>query len=86
MVVWNHKRKSNHTADRTPISVAFSSDEGESWFGEQKLDPSTDLGNGANSFSYPSANFLGDQGFVTYYENCDRRISLVLRRFTLRIT
>lgn len=85
MVVWNHNRKGNHTADRTPIGVAFSSDEGESWFGEQKLDPSTELGNGDNSFSYPSADFLGDQGFVTYYENCDRRISLILRRFTLRI-
>ena len=46
----------------------------------------TDLDNGTNSFSYPGANFLGDQGFVTYYEKCDRRISLVLRRFTLRIT
>lgn len=86
MVVWNHNTKSNHTADRTPLTVAFSDDEGDTWFGEQKLDPSPDLNNETNSFSYPSADFLGDHGFVTYYENCDRRISLILRRFDLRTT
>lgn len=39
MVVWNHNRVGRHTADRTPINVAFSEDEGASWFGEHVLDP-----------------------------------------------
>jgi Neuraminidase (sialidase) len=83
MVVWNHNRRGNHTADRTPIGVAFSKDEGESWFGEQSLDPTPEMDNEACSFSYPSATFIGNRGFVTYYESRDRRISLVLRRFEL---
>ena len=85
VVVWNHNRKSNHTADRTPICVAFSEDEGESWFGEQRLDPDAYGENGDCSFSYPSVDFLGDRGFITYYENRNRRISLVLRRFSLQV-
>ena len=86
MVVWNHNRRGHHTTDRTPICVVFSQDEGASWFGEQRLDPSPELENEMCSFSYPSANFFGDRGFVTYYENRDRRISLVLRRFEIRVT
>jgi hypothetical protein len=83
-VVWNHNRRGNHTADRTPICIAYSEDEGKSWFGEQRLDPTDDLANEGCSFSYPSINFLGDQGYVTYYENRERRISLLLRRFNFR--
>ncbi len=85
-VVWNHNLKTNHTANRTPICVAFSIDEGESWFGEQRLDPNPDLDNEECSFSYPSIDFLRDHGFITYYENRDRRISLVLRRSDLQVT
>lgn len=84
MVVWNNNRRGKHTVDRTPICVAFSDDEGASWFGEQRLDPAPALNNEANSFSYPSANFFGDHGCITYYENCDRRTSLILRRFDIR--
>jgi hypothetical protein len=82
-VIWNHNKRGNHTADRTPICIAYSENEGDSWFGEQKLDPAEDLANKGCSFSYPSIDFLGDQGFITCYENQDRRISLVLRRFDL---
>ena len=85
MIVWNHNRRGNHTTDRTPICVAFSQDEGASWFGEQRLDPTSDERNEPYTFSYPSVHFLGDRGLVTYYENRNRRISLVLRRFGLRI-
>ncbi|MFH1569257.1 MAG: sialidase family protein [Gemmatimonadota bacterium] len=85
MVVWNHSRVGRHTADRTPLTVAFSDDEGESWFGEQRLDPGPDDPPAERTFSYPSAHFLGDRGFVTYYERLDGRISLVLRRFVLRV-
>ena len=85
-VVWNHNRKTTHTADRTPIGVAFSSDDGDTWFGEQHLDPTPACENEACTFSYPSIDFLGDNGFITYYENRDRRISLILRKFDLQLT
>ncbi|MBT3343873.1 MAG: exo-alpha-sialidase [Gemmatimonadetes bacterium] len=143
MIVWNHNRRGKHTADRTPIGVAFSEDEGDSWFGEHTLDPhngdrvvpagdgepantgsvgavqaggesghsvaanpgagepgeaddpgrvsqgdgrSSDSRSGdSRSFSYPGAHFLGDRGIVTYYENAGGRISLIVRRFDLRL-
>lgn len=88
MVVWNHNRRGAHTADRTPITVAFSDDEGESWFDEQDLDPAPGTDPAGRSFSYPSAHSLGAEGgrgFVTYYENDGGRLSLVLRRFVLRV-
>ena len=78
LVVWNHNRVGRHTADRTPLSAALSRDEGESWFARTDLE--TDA---TRSYSYPSAHFIGGRSFVTYYENVDRRISLILRRFTL---
>ena len=83
MIVYNHNRRGKHTADRTPICVAFSRDEGASWFARQTLDPGTN--EAGRSFSYPSAHFFGDRAFVTYYENRDGGISLVLRRFALRL-
>lgn len=83
MVVWNHNRVGRHTEDRTPVCVAFSVDEGESWFGEVVLDPGTGEAQEGRSFSYPGARFFGDEGFITYYEAAEGRISLVLRRFRL---
>ena len=83
MMVWNHNRRGAHTADRTPVCVAFSNDEGGSWSNEHRLDPSIDDTGDGRSFSYPGAHFIGDQGIVTYYENHDRQISLVVRRFEL---
>ena len=78
LVVWNHNRVGRHTTDRTPLSAAFSRDEGESWFATTELE--TDA---TRTYSYPSAHFIGGRGFVTYYERVDRWISLVLRCFTL---
>ena len=86
-VVWNHNTKGpTHSQDRTPICIAFSDDDGEGWFGEQRLDPDESLGNSDCSFSYPGIDFLGDRAFVTYYENRDHRISLILRTFTMRVS
>ena len=76
MVVWNHAKVGRHTFDRTPLTVAFSQDEGQHWFGNIDLEADA-----SRSYSYPSINFIGDRAFVTYYERADRRISLVLRRF-----
>lgn len=83
-VVWNHNTNGKHGADRTPICVAFSDDEGVSWFGEHRLDPDTTLSNEDCAFSYPGIDFVGDRGFITYYESRERRISLILRTFELR--
>ena len=83
MMVWNHNRRGAHTADRTPVCVAFSNDEGGSWSNEHRLDPSIDDTGDGRSFSYPGAHFIGDQGIVTCCENSDRQISLVVRRFEL---
>lgn len=84
MVVWNRNRRGRHTADRTPVCVAFSADDGASWCGEQVLDPEPGAGSQGRSFSYPSAHFHGDGGFVTYYESAAGRICLILRRFRLQ--
>jgi sialidase-1 len=86
MVVWNHNRKGSHTADRTPVNVAFSSDDGVSWYGEQRLDPAPAESIEGRSFSYPGAHFLGDRAFVTYYECAQQRISLVMQRGVLRVS
>lgn len=86
MMVWNHNRCGTHTADRTPICVAFSNDEGASWTDEQRLDPDPGDSGEGRSFSYPGAHFIGDQGIVTYYENRDRKISLIVRRFELALS
>ena len=80
-VVWNHAEIGRHTRDRTPLTVAFSRDEGQTWFGEVHLE--TDA---SRSYSYPSLNFIEDQALVTYYEHADSRISLVLRRFKVQLS
>jgi len=85
MVVWNHNRVGRHTADRTPLCVAFSADEGASWFAEKALDPAPGESSEGRSFSYPGAHFRGDRGFVTYYESVEGRISLVLCHFELHV-
>jgi sialidase-1 len=86
MVVWNHNEPGAHTADRTPICIAFSQDEGETWFDELRLDPGDGEPKEGRSFSYPGAHFLGDTGFVTYYENAEKQLSLIQQRFELSVT
>jgi len=76
VVVWNHNQVGRHTADRTPFTVAFSRDEGETWGDYTNLETDTD-----RSFSYPGIHFVRGRAFVTYYDCRDRRLSLVLRRF-----
>lgn len=76
VLVWNHNQVGRHTADRTPFTVAFSRDEGETW-GEY-IDLETDPD---RSFSYPGVHSVKGRLFVTYYDCRDRRLSLVLRRF-----
>ena len=81
-VVWNYNSRDKHGADRTPLTIAFSDDEGESWFGYLNLE--TDR---TKEFSYPSLRFIDGKVFVTYYERpvdpTDRRISLKMRSFNI---
>ena len=81
-VVWNYNSRGNHGADRTPLTIALSDDEGESWFGYLNLE--TDR---TKAFSYPSLRFIDGKVFVTYYERqvdpTDRRISLKMRSFKI---
>lgn len=86
MVVWNHNEPGKHTADRTPICIAFSQDEGETWSDEHTLDPGDGEQMEGRSFSYPGAHFLGDTGFVTYYANADKQLSLIQQRFEISVT
>ena len=81
-VVWNYNSRGKHGADRTPLTIALSDDEGESWFGYLNLE--TDR---TKTFSYPSLRFIDGKVFVTYYERqvdpTDRRISLKMRSFKI---
>ena len=81
-VVWNHNSRGKPGADRTPLTIAFSSDEGESWFGYLNLESDR-----AKTFSDPSLRFLDGKAFVTYYErqseSTDRRISLKMSSFRI---
>ena len=87
VAVWNDNRKGRHTADRTPIVAAASADDGDSWFGRQRLDPADSDAVEGHSFSYPGVHFPddGDTGLISYYERDDGPISLILRRFRLRV-
>ena len=80
MLVWNNARIGKHGKDRTPLTVAFSQDEGQSWFSEINIE--TDA---RKSYSYPSLNFIDDRAFVTYYELAEDRSSLVLQTFKLQL-
>ena len=81
-VVWNYNSRGKHGVDRTPLTIALSDDEGESWFGYLNLE--TDR---TKTFSYPSLRFIDGKVFVTYYERqvdpTDRRISLKMRSFKI---
>ncbi len=82
-VVWNYNSRGKPGRDRTPLTVAFSDDEGESWFGFVNLEA-----NPAKSYSYPSLNFIDGRAYVTYYESvrtpAGRRLSLKLRSFGIQ--
>ena len=81
-MVWNYNSRDKHGADRTPLTIAFSDDEGESWFGYLNLESDR-----TKEFSYPSLRFIDGKVFVTYYERqidpTDRRISLKMRSFNI---
>ncbi len=84
MVVWN--RNSNlgtMSENRAPLTVGFSHDEGESWFGFQSLEDEA-----RKSWSYPTIRFLDDFAHVLYYERTETergetRISLKMQKLAV---
>ena len=61
MVMWNNV-ESQSNWPRTPLSVAISKDEGESWGHYHDIDPRPE-----RDAAYPSVFFQGDEAVVTYY-------------------
>ena len=85
MVVWNHNSNlGRHGRNRVPLTVAFSRDEGRTWFGF--IDIETDR---QGAFSYPSINFLDGCAHVTYYDSRRvgkvKRVSLKMCRFVVNV-
>lgn len=82
VVVWNHGPVGGHGWDRTPLTVGFSDDEGESWTGfvDLETDPQ-------KAYSYPGLSFIGGRAYVTYYEGVNapsgNRLSLKLCSFVV---
>ena len=61
LVLWNNvASKSNWP--RTPLTVAISTDEGQSWRHVKDIDRRED-----HDAAYPSVTFVGDEALVTYY-------------------
>ena len=83
MVVWNHNSNlGRHGRNRVPLTVGFSQDEGESWFGFSNIET-----NPRSAFSYPSINFLDGRAYVTYYDSSQtkkgKRVSFKLCSFVV---
>jgi sialidase-1 len=82
MVVWNHNpNDGKHSSNRSPLTVGFSQDEGQTWFGFQNLEEEPE-----KTWSYPSIRFLDGKAWVIYYDRIilpsgDTRISLKVNRF-----
>ncbi len=64
MLIWNknYEPDAGHSGKRTPLNVAISKDEGESWILERELETDSNF-----SFSYPSLMFVRDRAVLTYW-------------------
>ncbi|MBT3602442.1 MAG: exo-alpha-sialidase [Candidatus Latescibacteria bacterium] len=86
MVVWNHNpNDGKHSSNRSPLTVGFSKDEGQTWFGFHNLEAEPD-----RTWSYPSIQFLDGKAAVIYYDRImlpsgDTRISLKMQKFGVHI-
>ena len=63
LMIWNHTR----SAVRSPLTTAFSRDEGETWENIKDLEPRSDK----MSYGYPSALFVGKEAVLTYYSGVE---------------
>ena len=64
MLIWNknYEPDAGHSGKRTPLNVAISKDEGESWILERELETDPNF-----SYSYPSLIFVRDRAVLTYW-------------------
>lgn len=86
LMIWNHNYEpgADHCGVRRPLNAAISKDDGATWEYEKILEDDP-----ANTYSYPSITFAGEDVLLTYYvregniplgENLGPGISLVFRR------
>lgn len=86
MVVWNHNRnEGGMPVNRSPLTVGFSKDEGQTWFGFHNLEDAPH-----KTWSYPSIRFLDGKAWVIYYDRImlpsgETRISLKMSRFHVSV-
>ena len=66
LMVWNNNADTtkNHQQRRTPLTVAISSDEGQTWKHVKNIED-----NPTRTYGYPSITFLDDEVLLTYYES-----------------
>jgi sialidase-1 len=66
LMVWNNNADTtrNHQERRTPLTVAISHDDGQSWEKTKNLEE-----NCARTYGYTSITFLDDEVLFTYYES-----------------
>ena len=84
IVVWNNNSNSGrHSENRAPLTVGFSNNEGQTWFGFHNLEDEA-----GKTWSYPSIIFLDGKAQVLYYERHgtrteDKHFSLKMSRFCI---
>ena len=64
LLIWNKNLdpSASHGGKRTPLNVAISKDEGETWILERELETNPNL-----SYSYPSLTFVRDRVVLSYW-------------------
>jgi sialidase-1 len=64
IAIWNdnYEPGHHHAGERTPLAVAVSGDEGESWGNKQYLEIAR-----PGNFSTPTVTFFGEEALFTYY-------------------
>lgn len=72
VLVWNNNVDTthHHSGKRTPLSIATSSDEGQSWSSVRNLEDNPD-----ETYAYTSIAFYKDRMLLSYYVGSDGRIS-----------
>lgn len=76
VLIWNNTWQPNegHGGARTPLTIAVSKDDGDSWEHVQNLETRTD-----RTFSYASATFVGSRIVLSYWESEPRLQGLSCR-------
>jgi len=78
LAIWNNNLdtpRSSSNRNRTPLTSAISTDEGETWEHFRNIEEhSTD----ADAWAYPAVTWVGDRALVTYFAYCKDSLPLKL--------